>query len=160
MMNDYFNTPERRAAVRLAAQRWEGTPFALGASALHFGVDCAHLVAEVLVDCGHLASGYEFPGYGLDGGAHLTRSQVKTWLAADRRFRAVDLTLEALVPGDVLVFLIEEKGVEHHVGIFTETAGAYLYSAMGQDGAQKRTLRDRTWGDRLKAAWRPVEGSQ
>jgi cell wall-associated NlpC family hydrolase len=155
-MKDYFDSPERCASMKSGAEKWEGTPFVLGAKFRTFGADCVHFVAELLVEQGHL-SGYSFPAYSLDGGSHLMRSGVKEWLSKNEAFRAIDLKAEALKVGDVLVFLVEEEGVEHHVGIYTDTAGEYLHSAMTGDGVQKRTLRDSTWSRRLRAAWRPVE---
>lgn len=157
-MKPYFSTSDRVERLRASARAWKGTPFALGASIRGAGVDCVRFVAEVLTECGHL-SGYQFPTYTIDGGDHLERSLVEEWLSDRSDFRLIrwgEGFHNLLADGDVLEFQIG-KGVAHHVGIVTVAERMDLWSAMGSDGVQLRTLRDKTWGRRLVRAWRPIE---
>lgn len=150
----FFRTAERRLELHTRLAEWIGTPFHLGAAVRGLGVDCVHFVAEVLRECGQLDR-YNFPAYSLDGGAHLKASAVLSWLVADGRFGRVEPGLH--MAGDVLVFRIENAGVEHHVGIYSGDLPGRLVSAMGSDGVQVRSLNDATWGAKLTQVWRPLD---
>lgn len=155
-MTPFFDSPGRQQLLGVSAARWIKTPFILGAAVCGAGVDCVRFVASVLVECGHL-DGYTFPAYSVDGGSHLDKSLVEAWLEGNPRFEPVPVS--ELMPGDVLAFRIG-RGVSHHVGLYNGRPPGAIWSAMGNDGVQARTLRDPTWGRRLVRAWRPMELSQ
>ena len=140
---------QRPTTLEEIAARWLGTPFVPYGHQPGAGVDCAHLVAEILVEAGWIA-GYRFPRYRCDEGHHAGESRVIRWLAQSGQFAQVPAG--TVQPGDVLTFRIGR--VAHHVGL--ALAQERFIHAMRGRGVLVSTLRDPTYAKRLESVWRAV----
>ena len=109
-MTPYFSNPIARAALWPSASSWLGTPFHGHACVRGHGVDCIHLAAAILTECGHLEAVPDFGPYNLDGGHHEDASKVTDWLKNSPRFHLcwrVPFKTPGgsyLMPSDVLCF--------------------------------------------------------
>lgn len=119
-MTPYFNTQERLQALLDHARSWEGTPFfayscAKGPSG---GVDCVHLVQDILVSCGAMQR-QKLPSFPMDWADHRSESVVLGTFTSDPYFRAHFLALDypdsQPQAGDILCF---KMGLcVHHIGL-------------------------------------------
>jgi cell wall-associated NlpC family hydrolase len=150
---DYFESDQRRATLGRVARSWIGTPFIPQAAIRGAGVDCVHLVGEILVECGQIPS-YSLPGYTMDGGQHSGRSLAVEWLSTHPDFLQ-NVNATGWDPGTVLVFRFDEASQAHHVAI--ALGGGSVISALPRYGVRLRTLRERYWTDRVVASFTPLE---
>ena len=114
--NDWF-----QQKLASAAASWLGTPFVPHAQMRGAGVDCIHLCVAIYQEAGFMDS-FTPPRYTIDAGAHQAESQILDWLSSHRDFVPVfasaadkEDVLEALLPGDLLVFKIGVS--EHHCAV-------------------------------------------
>ena len=154
-MKPFFDSADRVARLREVVAGWVGTKFIPQAAIKGAGVDCVHLAAEVLRECGHLRS-YEFPSYTMDGGSHLLRSMVLDWLSVHPQFQSVPDGSGQ--PGDVLIFRNSIESRPHHVGVYL--GENRFASALFRYGVRTRNINEGFWLERRVATFRPVEDSQ
>jgi cell wall-associated NlpC family hydrolase len=131
MSTPFFNSPERLAALRAAADSWDGTPWAAGSGVkgARGGVCCHRLVTGILVDAGFPITQEEVPGGTLNRATHFPGSVMADWLRAhpDRfeEFPANPTTLQA---GDLLTIRLGLGS--HHIAIMAD----HLYVAHSWQG--------------------------
>ena len=128
----WFNTPEKIAALRAAAERWCGTPFFANSEACgrDGGVDCIHLLHGIYAGLGVIPP-QEIPPHAMDWGDHADRSllleALETWPDLVARFGCVYRRSAAAAgvdpfftaaPGDLLVF--NGGRVPHHGGLMLD----------------------------------------
>lgn len=135
------------------AESWVGTPFIPHASVRGVGVDCVHLVGDILREAG-LVSDYKFHAYRCDAGMHQEESGVIEWLMLRQDFVRTDGS--RIQAGDVLTFRVGR--VAHHVGL--AVGPARFIHATRASGTIISSLRDSTYAKRLDAVFRPYELSR
>lgn len=161
-MTPYFSNPVALAALQQSADGWLGTPFHGHACVRGVGVDCIHLAAAILTECGHLPAVPDFGPYNLDGGHHEDASKVTDWLKASPRFHLcwrVPFQTPGgsyLMPGDVLCFRLGR--VPWHVGLFIGGKDFIeVHQNLARTGkAELRNVEEPTWKNALRAVWRPI----
>lgn len=123
-MKPYFNSEERRIAVRDAVNKWHGTPFHESLCKPQQGTNCVRFVAAVLGDCGIPVDLIQLPKYSLTHGYHHKESQLTEWLhglATMLEEKHIDIKLmpvdreEPFLYGDLVV--LKHKQTPHHLGI-------------------------------------------
>lgn len=140
------------------ARTWLGTPFFPHMAQRGVGCDCVQLARAIYVEAGHAPDSVTFPPYSLDGGNHLNKSIVVSFLEECGLFScAWDHKIDVAIspssqPGDLLTFQIGR--VPHHVGIAVG-GGKFINSIRGY-GVIECDITDATWGSRLRSVWRPV----
>lgn len=148
----WFNSPERIAALRAAAEIWVGTPFAPNAEEPGRGVSCQKLVGAL-----YRASGFPMPpvpdGPMSHDRFHLS-SLITAWVAGHAAFFE-EVADRPPVFGDLLGFRI--KNEVHHSGI---AFGDGLFFSVTHHPAGLRSLADPGWSGRLLKVWRPREDAQ
>ena len=147
----FFDRPDRQGTLHAAALKWLGTPFVCGASVKGCGVDCCHLVAGLLVECG-LPHRFSPPRYALDYGFHNERSLVTEYMEATRLFAVVNDG--SWLPGDVFGFRIGR--CVHHVGVRLDEET--FCQAVSKFGTVISQIGDGTFSSRLVTTWRALEG--
>lgn len=163
-MKPFFSAPERIAALRTAAERWNLTPFAPGGKTHgpRGGACCHRLVIAVESEAGLPWSQDEVPDGVLNRAAHHAGSVMADWLRAHPdRFAEIlapaDLSLADLVqPGDVLL-------IRHGVGVHHAAAaldrGEIIQTLQGIGAHIIRPV-ERRQRQRLWALFRPLEVSR
>jgi len=146
-----YQSKEMQRRLLAAALTWIGTPFRAHADIKGAGVDCVNLAVSVYAESGFFFV-YNPPSYTLDGGRHLPKSKIVTWLEASGKF---DLIAGDSTIGDALIFRIG-KGVEHHVGVQI-TDALFIHSIRGY-GVIESNVADPSWAGRLSSFYRPMEG--
>jgi probable lipoprotein NlpC len=150
----FFAGESRLRQLRSEAREWSGTPFHAHGKFKHIGVDCVWLAAEIYRVLGVVPL-QKLPRYTVGAGSHLEASKVAEGVAASGAFEGVTpADIETVRPGDLLGFKLGR--VIHHVGIVVE--GTRFIHAIATIGVTESDLRDPTWGRRLGAIWRPIEG--
>lgn len=157
----WFDPPERRAALRAEALRWEGTPFFANSEACgrDGGADCGRLVHGVLCALGAIPP-LALPRVPMDAGQHAVRSvlieALETLEPLRRRFqRLPDCSPANLAAGDVLCFTAGR--VPHHAGLML--TGAEFLHTLPSVGAHRLHVRSVVLGwkifGQLAAVYRP-----
>lgn len=149
----------RGTKIASIARSWLGTPFFPHQAIKGVGCDCVQLARAIYVEAGHAPETVVFPKYSLDGGYHLGRSTVISFLEECGLFSCSwDHEIDrhapppTIQPGDLLTFKIGR--VPHHVGI--AVGGGKFIHAIRDYGVIECDLRDSTWASRLRSVWRPV----
>jgi cell wall-associated NlpC family hydrolase len=155
-MTSYFSTPERISALRTAAERWQGTPFAPAAAVCgpRGGACCHRLVVAVLAEAGFPLAQGEVPDGVLNRATHHVGSIMADWLRAhpDRFAEITPAGLDTVQPGDLLLLRL---GVgAHHVALALDR-GEVIQTWQGI-GAHIAQLSDRRTAKRLMAVFRPL----
>jgi cell wall-associated NlpC family hydrolase len=140
-------TRPSRPDIIWIARSWIGTPFHPHAAIRGAGVDCVRLVAEILAEAG-LIQPVRFPNYSMDGGHHLTRSQVEDWLDSSPDFARLD----GAAPCTADVHLYRLGRVGHHVGMITRPP--LMINALPNRGVIESRIDDPTFSKRFVAAYR------
>lgn len=172
-MTPFFSTPDRIAALRAAAERWQGTPFAPGGRAAcgpRGGASCHRLVIAVVSEAGVPWSQEEVPDAPLNRAAHHHGSLMADWLRAHRdRFAEITLSdsqpsalgsqpslADLVQPGDVLL-------IRHGIGVHHAAAaldrGEIIQTLQGI-GAHIVQPVERKQRQRLWAVFRPIDPAQ
>ena len=149
-MSWYFAPTDRQGELNKEAFSWVGTPFHGRARVKGSGVDCVHLAAAIYGACGFLPA-LEFPHYSMDGGSHLTTSEVFKFVIDTGKFEQTDA---ALMPGDLLGFKM--GNVVHHVGVCVINPQMFIHAYKGA-GTIISWITDPTWKTRLLHVYRPIE---
>jgi cell wall-associated NlpC family hydrolase len=143
------------------AAGWVGTPFAAHSQVRGAGVDCIHLCAALYEATGFMAS-FTPPAYTLDAGQTNAESQILEWLGAHREFQPVfasraadpEITLEALLPGDLLLFHFGKT--EHHCGVLLGRK-RFIHARAGVNARVSiDSLTDPIYRRQLTFAFRPL----
>lgn len=131
----FFNSDIRQAQLLREAESWLGTPFWAHSCAkgLSGGVDCVHLVQDILVSCGAMER-QQLPAFPMDWGDHRSESAVLGVFTGNQYFKDHFLPLSypgnQAAPGDILCF---KHGVcVHHIGLVLP--GAHFVHALKPDG--------------------------
>lgn len=160
-MTPFFTTPERIAALRLAAERWTRTPFAPAGAVWgpRGGACCHRLAIAVEGEAGVPFSQAEVPDAPLNRAAHHPGSLMADWLRAHgARFAEITASTpeqlsELVQPGDIL--LIRHGVGVHHAAVALDR-GEVLQTLQGI-GAHIAQPVDRRMRQRLWAVFRPLE---
>jgi len=145
-----YQSEAMQRSLHAVALSWIGTPFIGHACIKGAGVDCVHLVANVLIEAG-CKFVFNPPPYSLDGGHHLGLSKIVTWIEGSGHFNIIpDFPVNI---GDVLLFRIGK--VAHHIGVKV-TPATFLH-ALRKHGVIESNVGDPTWARRLTCAYRPME---
>ena len=139
-----------RADVVAAARGWLETPYRHQHRAKGHGVDCAGLVIGVARELGLVAPSFDVNGYApTPDGKSLLR-------LCDQFMRRIGL--DAIQPGDVLVYQFSSSLGPQHLGI----VGDYLYGglsliqALGTSDGKGSVVE---WNiARPRKGWKPVQG--
>lgn len=106
-------TDFKREQLARAFDGWVGTPFAPYACVRGAGVDCVHLVHDVLLQCKCRLPAIRMQ-YAIDRASHTERSLLVEWIEAHpKQLQQVDV--QEMQSGDVLGIRIER--CVHHAGI-------------------------------------------
>lgn len=104
--------PSFPAALRSAAEAWEGTPFVRLHSQRGVGADCTGLCHGVLVDAGAELPEMGAPTFGATADTNYAAA-IGDFLASSHAFKKVDdLAAPDIRPGDLLLYQIT-KGTQH-----------------------------------------------
>lgn len=149
--------PERIAALRAEAARWQGTPFFPNSSSPgpRGGVSCQKLVAALYRGAGFCD--VEVPDVPMSHARYSRTSLVSEFMANRPEFVAYgldgDFTSGPPKSGDLLGFRIHRT--IHHLGVCL-WPGVFVHSIEGL-GTCRCSLADATWAKRLAILWRPIE---
>lgn len=131
MTPSFFNTPEKLAVLRTAAESIVGTPFFANSEApgRDGGFDCVRGINWTYRRC-QVYNVLEIPRQVMDAGQHGERSALieafETWPVLRARFAKLpDCLPENILPGDTLCFLAGK--VPHHGGLMI-TAREFLHT--------------------------------
>ncbi len=157
MSAPFFNTPERIAALRTAAERWQGTPF-VPASAIcgpRGGACCHRLAVAPLIETGFPITQEELPDGVLNRASHYAGSQMADWLRANPdRFEEIPIpTLACIQPGDIILLRL---GIGAHHAALALDRGEVLQTWQGM-AAAITVCAERRIEKRLHALFRPLE---
>lgn len=133
------------AAIVREARTWIGTPYRHGASLKQVGCDCLGLVRGVWR--GVVGAEPERPGPYSPDWAEATGDER---LRDAARRHLVEVGLDDLRPGDVLLFRWRETAPAKHLGIATDT-GCMVHA---HDGAAVAEVAIRPWRRRLAHVFR------
>jgi cell wall-associated NlpC family hydrolase len=155
-MTPFFSTPDRIAALRAAAQRWQGTPFAPAAAVCgpRGGACCHRLVIAGLAEAGFPINQADVPDGVLNRATHHSGSQMADWLR-DNPARFQEITpaaLDGVQPGDLLLLRL---GIGAHHAALALDRREVLQTWQGI-GAHIAQLADRRTAKRLLAVFRPL----
>jgi cell wall-associated NlpC family hydrolase len=135
-MTPYFETPERIAALDAEARTWIGTPFFAHSCAKgrDGGVDCVHLVQDILTTCGAMER-QVLPSFPMDWADHRSESVVLGVFTNDsyfaEHFVALPFPATQAEPGDILCFRM--GACVHHIGLML--LGGHFIHALKPEGA-------------------------
>jgi hypothetical protein len=155
-MTPFFSTPDRIAALRAAAEHWQGTPFAPAAAVCgpRGGACCHRLVVAVLAEAGLPIYQEEIPDAPLNRATHHQGSLMADWLRAHpQRFEEIPLpTLAVMLPGDIGLLRL---GIGAHHAALALDRREVLQTWQGI-GAVIGPLDDPRMEKRLMALFRPL----
>lgn len=143
-----FEDAARVATLRREAGEWIGTPFRHRQRVKGAGVDCVHLVAELLKACG-IDDHYEFPAYALDYAQHWDRSLIAEWIESSGLF---EVATTPPMAGDIVGFIIGR--CVHHAGVMLD-GKTFVHSLHGH-AVKVSSLEDATWKNRAEIFWRAM----
>lgn len=154
-LRPFFHSPERQAALALAASAWVGTPFFARAASRGHGVDCVNLAHELLVEAGAIPR-LELPPYSLDRAKHTVGSQLLSHLLTAPelagRFALVAFGRE-WAPGDLVGML--SGRADHHLAVVLPFA--QCIHAVETHGVVRCELDDERLRERVVYVLRPME---
>lgn len=114
-MKNFFDPPERQAALDQAARAWLGTPYFACQGSRGHGVGCVELQHELWVEVGACPR-LELPRYTADYGHHATQGQLLRFLLDHPALRDRLVFVPPagrLLPGDLLG--CRSGRVDHHL---------------------------------------------
>lgn len=135
-MTPFFNSSDRIATLDREARTWLGTPFFPHSCAkgVGGGVDCVHLVQDILVACGAMER-QALPSFPMDWADHRSESVVLGVFTQDRYFAehfvALPFPETPAQPGDILCFKV--GACVHHIGLMLP--GQHFIHALKPEGA-------------------------
>lgn len=147
-MSERYFTKEKEVALRNEIESWVGTPFLHGASVKGVGVDCVHLVAELMKFAGVVES-YEFGYYPLDWSQHHDRSLLIENIEKTQRFVRIAAEQPSRF-GDVVMFQVGR--CVHHCGVMVSPV--VFVHVLSRARVCYGRLDDATWSKRLDSFYR------
>ncbi|HTI72346.1 MAG TPA: hypothetical protein VMF06_20395 [Candidatus Limnocylindria bacterium] len=141
----YFQSEDRVAALRVAAQRWMGTPWCYGSAACGRGVDCIRLCAEIYIETGALPKGATIPIRGFSSRKVAAVHQRLAFLGSFARFEG------ELLPGDLIMF----SGERIHFAIALSAEEAV--HCLSNTGVTTIRTGDAAFANALNSIWTPIE---
>lgn len=167
MREPFAKEPRNARKLILAFLSWQGTPFHEQARVKGVGVDCIHLIAEIMKEAGAISS-YTFPKYEVGAGHHTDHSKVREWFENSPDFAEVIPVPDEsggwqagrFMVGDVLGFLIGRT--VHHIGMVLDTDGGVVRfgHVMIHGKVREAQLDDPAFGKRLACVFRPMVGQR
>ncbi|MFA5265800.1 MAG: hypothetical protein WC378_18425 [Opitutaceae bacterium] len=156
MNTAFFSDPAHVAALRTAAERWQGTPFAPAAAVCgpRGGACCHRLVIAVLAEAGFPIAQNEVGDAPLNRASHHAGSMMADWLRAHpERFEEIPIpTIASLQPGDIALLRL---GIGAHHSALVLDRGEVLQTWQSL-GASITTAAERRTEKRLAAVFRPL----
>lgn len=152
-MSERFFTIEKEVALREEIQSWIGTPFLHGAKVKRVGVDCVHLVAELMKFAGVIDS-YKFGYYGLDWSQHQDESLLLKQIHATGRFTRIEADQPPRF-GDIAMFTVGR--CVHHCGLMVSPM--VFVHVLSRGRVCYGRLDDPTWSKRLDSFYRADKGT-
>jgi hypothetical protein len=153
----FFSTPDRIAALRAAAERWQGTPFAPAAAVCgpRGGACCHRLVIAILAEAGFPFDQSEVPDAPLNRATHHKGSMMADWLQAHPdRFDEIPLPTPAVIqPGQIALLRL---GIGAHHSMIALDRRECLQTWQGI-GAHISSLDDPRIAKRLLALFTPLD---
>jgi NlpC/P60 family putative phage cell wall peptidase len=143
-----------RQAVVAEARSWIGTPYQHQGEMKGVGVDCGGLIRGVSVALGLIPANYKaflpvsLMGYARRPDGYLGRD------LCDLYWNRIEL--DALVPGDLVLFSYGNSGVPHHIGVIGDYPGGLsVIHALGPRTTKKVVEHrfDAKWRGRAIAAY-------
>ena len=151
-MKWFFTSKENQDKLRDELREWQGTPFRHYAGVKQAGVDCIHFVLGAYESVGALKNAYHFiPRYGHDWCHHTTEERLYRFFKGYKSFGEVRYTEPE--NGDVLLYKFGKA--TSHCGIFY---GGNVYQAIDGMGVCRLYVKDPTWVNRLRFAFRIKNG--
>lgn len=135
-MIPYFNSDHKLETLDRQARSWLGTPFFPHSCAKgrDGGVDCVHLVQDILVACGAMER-QVLPSFPMDWADHRSESVVLGVFTRDayfaEHFTALAVPEHYPTPGDILCFKM--GACVHHIGLMLP--GGEFIHALKPEGA-------------------------
>lgn len=135
-MTPYFNSDHKLERLDREARTWLGTPFFAHSCAKGRtgGVDCVHLVQDILVACGAMER-QVLPSFPMDWADHRSESVVLGVFTRDayfaEHFEALPYPETPERPGDILCFKV--GACVHHIGLMLP--GGHFIHALKPEGA-------------------------
>jgi hypothetical protein len=155
-LRPFFSVDNRRIALNAEAERWMGTPFFAHAAVLGVGVDCVHLVHEILVAIPAITR-LTLPDYKLDHAKHSTDTQLLRFLLDAEGLRGrlamVPPIPEKLMVGDLVA--LQSGRVDHHLALVDLEREAI--HAVEDYGVIRTQLTDEKFAPRILYAMRLME---
>lgn len=155
MIQPFYTTPERTAALAIEAELWLGTPWCANSEALGVrgGVSCHNLPRALYIRTGALAP--SFPKIQGKPNRHARRSDMETFLDARPEFERVPIEgplKEIVQTGDLLGLRIYH--CVDHLGV---CVGSSFIHVLMHKHTSLDLFRVSPWAERVKAIWRPIE---
>ena len=152
MIQTWFNTPEKIAALGVSSRSWLGTPFFRASSTKGQGVDCSHLVAAIYREVEF--RDIQVPDFNITSPKLLSRSVAVPFISGLTCF--AEITTEKIEtgdryghPGDLLGIRVGR--VVHHLGILVDWT-MFIHVT---NKVTFNSILDATWASRLSRVWRP-----
>jgi cell wall-associated NlpC family hydrolase len=149
-MKSFFESPSAEIRLLDELRSWAGTPFMHKARVKGVGVDCVHLVGEVMSEC-RVVQSYDFGDYDLDWSQHHERSLIVDYIERTGRFAKLP-SWETPCAGDVVCFRIGK--CEQHCGILVNETRFFHVLVNGRVTVNQ--LDDATWSHRLGSVYRAL----
>jgi len=153
----FFSTPERLAALRAAADAWDGTPWAAGSCVKgeRGGVCCHRLVMAVIAEAGFPITQTEIPNGTLNRATHFAGSVIADGLRnmPDRFEEIAPAEWSALRAGDL--FTIRLGLGSHHIAVMADHE-TVCHSWQGV-GAHLERIADPKLQKRVTHIFRPIQ---
>ena len=145
---------EHRAAVVREARSWISTPYVLGARVKGAGIDCASLIAEVLI-AGGLADREDLGVYSHDWFHHSEneRYMLRLLRHAAKTMEAVAYRSTQILPGNIVLTRAARSKVFNHGGIVT--AWPKIVHAVSPAVEEIDASRDEMWTFQTIAVFDP-----
>jgi len=153
MIEGWFSTAERTAALDCAARSWLGTPFCPNSAVRgpQGGVSCQKLVAEIYFAAGFIEP-LPIPDAAMSHARSNILSLLESFMATRPEFERLAPYPDKILAGDLVGFRIGRT--VHHCAVALGS-GQFIH-AVETLGVCISHFSDPTWFGRLGALWRPI----
>ena len=152
-MIPYFDTPEKIAQLRVAAESWKGTKFMPNASVKGVGVSCQTLAGGIYNDAGFMPDDFMPPDGKMDWGQSHSNSRFVSFMSTLKQFELMPEGTKYQA-GDMVGFKL--GGCIQHCGVVLDNMGDFVHCLRPQ-GVTFWTLKDATYMSRIEKIWRPIK---
>lgn len=151
-MHSWYNTPEKIAKLKAAADSWIGTPFGQNGCVKGpgGGVSCQMLSAAIQIETGAVEK-CDPPRAPMNWARHNKTSLVEPYMDRHPRFSRLGKA-DVPEPGDILGFKL--GGCVHHMATFL--GGGMFIHVFENIGVFVASLHEPTYSKRLSVVWRPL----